>query len=174
MKEITPSELHSRLGDESETQIIDVRTPVEFNEVHVASATNVPLDTIDARKFLADRNGRSERPLYIICRSGSRAQRACEMFAKTGFEEAYSVAGGTDAWVAAGLPVQRGRKAISLERQVRIAAGLLVLIGLGLGLGVNDYFLGISAIVGAGLVVAGATDWCGMGMLLTRMPWNRR
>lgn len=77
------------------------------------------------------------------------------------------------AWEAAGLPVVRGKKAISLERQVRIAAGLLVLLGAILGFFVNPSFIGISAFVGAGLVFAGITDTCGMAMMLAKMPWNQ-
>ena len=74
----------------------------------------------------------------------------------------------------AGLPVVRGKKAVSLERQVRIAAGSLVVIGVALGLLVHPVLFGLSGFVGAGLVFAGVTDTCGMGMMLARMPWNRR
>jgi rhodanese-related sulfurtransferase len=84
-----------------------------------------------------------------------------------------NVEGGTVACAAAGLPVVRGRKAVSLERQVRIAAGLLVVLGVALGWLVHPALVGLSAFVGAGLVFAGVTDTCGMGMLLARMPWNR-
>jgi hypothetical protein len=63
---------------------------------------------------------------------------------------------------------------MSLERQVRIAAGSLVLLGVALGAFVSQWLYGLSAFVGAGLVFAGLTDTCGMGMLLARMPWNRR
>ncbi|MBY0459619.1 MAG: DUF2892 domain-containing protein, partial [Gemmataceae bacterium] len=86
---------------------------------------------------------------------------------------AVNVEGGTLACVEAGLPVFRGRKMMSLERQVRIAAGSLVLLGVGLSF-VHEAFLGVSGFVGAGLVFAGVTDTCGMGLLLARMPWNRR
>ena len=84
-----------------------------------------------------------------------------------------NVDGGTNAWVEAGLPVERGKQTISLERQVRIAAGLLVLTGAALAFFVHPYLIGLSAFVGAGLVFAGVTDTCGMGLLLARMPWNR-
>jgi hypothetical protein len=77
------------------------------------------------------------------------------------------------ACVEVGLPVVRGKKTISLERQVRIAAGLLVLIGSLLGWLVHPVFIGLSAFVGAGLVFAGVTDTCGMGLMLARMPWNQ-
>jgi len=80
---------------------------------------------------------------------------------------------GSLACVEAGLPVVRGRKAVSLERQVRIAAGLLVLLGAILGWVVDPAFVGLSAFVGAGLVFAGITDTCGMGIVLARMPWNQ-
>ena len=84
-----------------------------------------------------------------------------------------NVEGGTLAWAAAGLPVVRGRKAVSLERQVRIAAGSLVAAGVGLGVFVHPALLGLAAFVGAGLVFSGVTDTCGMGVVLGRLPWNR-
>ncbi len=73
---------------------------------------------------------------------------------------------------ARALPIMRGKKAISLERQVRIAAGSLVLLGVALAYFVHPYLIGLSAFVGAGLVFAGVTDTCGMGMMLAKMPWN--
>ena len=90
-----------------------------------------------------------------------------------GVENLFSVEGGTLAWEKAGLPVVRGREVISLERQVRIAAGLLVVLGVMLGWLVHPGFLALSAFVGAGLVFAGLTDTCGMGLMLAKMPWNR-
>ena len=84
------------------------------------------------------------------------------------------VEGGTQAWVAAGLPVVKGSKsAISIERQVRIGAGILVLTGVILGSLIHPAFFGLSAFIGAGLVFAGVTNWCGMGLLLAKAPWNR-
>ena len=119
------------------------------------------------------RNGTKDDPLYMICRSGSRGRQACEKFLAAGYHNVVNVEGGTLAWERAGLPVVRGKKAISLERQVRIAAGSLVVLGTALGAFVHPGFLGLAAFVGAGLVFAGITDTCGMGMLLARMPWNR-
>lgn len=119
------------------------------------------------------RNGLTNEPLYVICRSGGRGQQACEKFTKAGFPNVVNVEGGTMACVEAGLPVVRGKKSISLERQVRIAAGSLVLLGAVLGWFVNTAFVGLSAFVGAGLVFAGIADTCGMGMILARMPWNQ-
>ena len=152
--------------------LIDVRTPVEFREVHVEIARNVPLDRLDPAALMQARNASADEPLYILCRSGSRGQQACEKFLKAGFANVVNIEGGTLACIEAGLPVVRGKKAISLERQVRIAAGLLVLLGAGLSF-VHLAFIGLSAFVGAGLVFAGITDTCGMGMMLARMPWNQ-
>ena len=119
------------------------------------------------------RDGSAQEPLYVICRSGGRGRQACEKFLQAGFSNVVNVEGGTTACVEAGLPVVRGRKAISLERQVRIAAGSLVLLGAVLGWFVHPAFVGLSAFVGAGLMFAGITDTCGMGMILARMPWNQ-
>jgi rhodanese-related sulfurtransferase len=111
----------------------------------------------------------------LLCRSGGRAQKAAEKFLREGFNESVVVTGGTQAWIDAGLPVERGTiKVMSLERQVRIVAGSLVFIGVVLGWFVHRGFFGLSAFVGAGLVFAGITDFCGMGLLLARMPWNKR
>lgn len=150
--------------------LIDVRTPVEYREVHVPFARNVPLDRLDPQAVAGTTP--SGEPVYVICRSGGRGRQACEKLTAAGLS-VVNVEGGTLAWADAALPVVRGKKAISLERQVRIAAGLLVLIGVVLGLLVHPALVGLSAFVGAGLMFAGVTDTCGMGMLLARMPWNR-
>jgi rhodanese-related sulfurtransferase len=169
---ITPQELAQlRKASGERVELMDVRTPVEFREVHVDFARNVPLDRLDPTAIRAERNG-SDEPLYVICRSGGRGRQACELLAAAGLN-VVNVEGGTAAWDAAGLPVIRGHEAISLERQVRIAAGFLVLLGAVLARTVHPYFIGLSAFIGAGLMFAGITDTCGMGMILARMPWNQ-
>jgi len=169
---ISPRQL-ADLCKSGKIDFIDVRTPVEFREVHAANARNLPLDRLDPATVMQARNGNKDEPLYLICRSGSRGRQACEKFLAAGFTNVVNVEGGTMACVEAGLPVVRGKQAISLERQVRIAAGSLVLLGVLLGWLVHPAFLGLSAFIGAGLVFAGITDTCGMGMMLARMPWNQ-
>ena len=169
---ITPQQLGELKSSGQDVDLIDVRTSVEFREVHVEFARNVPLDRLDADELKASRNGSSE-PLYVICRSGSRGKQACERLLSAGITNVVNVDGGTLAWEQAGLPVVRGKKAVSLERQVRIAAGTLVFIGSVLGAFVHPYWIGLAAFVGAGLIFAGVTDTCGMAMLLARMPWNQ-
>ena len=169
---ISPRQL-ANLCKSGQIDLLDVRTPVEYRELHVAVARNVPLDKLDPSAVMQARNGSKEEPLYLICRSGSRGRQACEKFLAAGFTNVINVEGGTLAWERAGLPVVRGPRAMSLERQVRIAAGALVVLGTVSGAFVHTGFLGLAAFVGAGLIFAGITDTCGMGMLLARMPWNR-
>lgn len=169
---ITPRQLSELLSSGQKVNLIDVRTPTEFREVHVEFAENIPLDRLDPERLNRDRNS-TGKPYYVICRSGSRAKQACERLRSAGLTDVVNVEGGTAAWEQAGLPVLRGKKAVSLERQVRIAAGTLVVLGSALGTFVHPYWIGLSAFVGAGLIFAGMTDTCGMGLLLARMPWNQ-
>jgi rhodanese-related sulfurtransferase len=173
MQSVSPNQFAALVREGKQVDLIDVRTPIEYREVHLEAARNVPLDELDPATLMRSRNGDSAAPLYVICRSGGRGKQACEKFIKAGFANVINIEGGTMACVEAGLPVVRGKKAVSLERQVRIAAGSLVLLGVGLGWFVHPGLFGLSAFVGAGLVFAGITDTCGMGLLLARMPWNR-
>ncbi|TWT41287.1 Inner membrane protein YgaP [Thalassoglobus neptunius] len=170
---ISVQQLAERDGQEK-VDIIDVRTPLEFREVHANVARNIPVDVLDPHTVMKERNGSAGEPLYVICRSGTRGAKAQQKFANAGYENVINIEGGTEAWVAAGLPVVRGKKAMSLERQVRIAAGFIVLVGSVAAMVTgNVYLVGTPAFVGAGLMFAGITDTCGMGMLLARMPWNQ-
>ena len=170
---ISPSALLQRRQTGQSCELIDVRTPLEFREVHVEFAKNVPLDQLDPDSIMRGRNGNSGEPLYLVCHLGGRSQKACEEFQKRGYANVVNVEGGTNACVTAGLPLVRGKKAISLERQVRIVAGSLVLLGVTLGWQVHPAFYGLSGFVGGGLLFAGISDTCGMGMLLSKMPWNQ-
>jgi len=170
---IRPHELEKLRQAGEQVDLIDVRTPAEFREIHATPARNVPLDRLDPAELASGPHGDGRQPVYVICRSGSRGKIACDKLAAAGIEQVVNVEGGTQAWTDAGLPVVRGKKAISLERQVRIAAGSLVLLGVGLGVLVHAAFLSLAAFVGAGLVFAGITDTCGMALMLARMPWNQ-
>ena len=153
--------------------MIDVRSPVEYREIHAEPARLVPLDSLDPDAIMRARSGSEGDPLYTICRTGGRGRQAAERFRAAGYTNVVNVEGGTLAWERDGLPVVRGKKTMSLERQVRIAAGSLVVLGTVLGAFVHPAFLGLPAFVGAGLIFAGITDTCAMGTLLVRMPWNR-
>ena len=151
--------------------LIDVRTPAEFEEMHIEGARHEPLNELDA-SVLADEIKGHE--VCVICFSGTRAKQAAKKLVEAGCENTVILDGGVDAWEKAGMPLKRGRRTMSLERQVRIAAGSLVVLGVILGWKVAPAFFGLSAFVGAGLVFAGITDTCGMGMLIAKMPWNKR
>jgi rhodanese-related sulfurtransferase len=175
MKTIKPPELHQLLAERGTLPLLDVRTPAEFSAEHVASARNIPLDQLDPARLIEEAHISKLDPVYLLCRSGGRATKAAEKFAQAGLENAVVVEGGTQGWIEAGLPVERGKsKVISLERQVRIGAGSLVVLGVLLAIFVHPYFIALPAFVGTGLVFAGATDWCGMGLLLAKAPWNSR
>jgi rhodanese-related sulfurtransferase len=170
---VSVAEMRGVLKGDRTPLLIDVRTPAEFAGVHAAGARSMPLDALDPSAVAAARIAPTD-PIYVICQSGARSAKACERLAAGGVGPVFSVEGGTAAWERAGLPVERGEsKVISLERQVRIVAGALVLIAITLAWLVHPWFQALAAFVGAGLVFAGVTDHCGMGLLLGRMPWNR-
>ena len=168
---LAPAELARLLRDHPETRLLDVRTPGEFEAEHIAGAYNVPLDTL-GEHGPAIRAGVAE-PVVLVCRSGQRARKAEEALKAAGMTNLHVLDGGVTGWTAAGLPVRRGEPRMSLERQVRIAAGALAATGGFLALFVNPLFAAIPAFVGSGLVFAGVTDTCAMGLLIAKLPYNR-
>jgi rhodanese-related sulfurtransferase len=172
---ISPRQLHERQMQGLPIALLDVRTPVEHTEIHVSGALLGPLDRLDGSQLSGTNGFAKDQPVYLLCRSGNRAKQAAQQLENEGFSQCVVVEGGIIAWDEAGLPVVRGtRKVISLERQVRIAAGSLVVTGVILGTWVHPGFYGLDAFVGMGLIFSGISDWCGMGLFIARMPWNRR
>jgi rhodanese-related sulfurtransferase len=169
---IQANQLNTDLQSGKRVALLDVRTPAEHGEVHIPGSQLMPLDRLDPAEVKAAAAQAGQ--CVLVCRSGKRAEQAYQKLKAAGCENLSILEGGVTAWESAGLPVNRGAKAISLERQVRIAAGMLVLTGVILGTWVHPGFYGLSAFVGAGLTFAGITDWCGMAMLLAKMPWNQR
>ena len=152
---------------------VDVRSPAEYRSVRVQGAVNLPLNSItcaDVKKLIGEKQNPA---IVLLCGKGGRARKAAEIL-QAGSFNLLVVEGGTNACVDANLPIEKGSSStISIERQVRIAAGSIVCIGLALGHFVNPNFYFLSAFIGAGLVFAGITDWCGMGLLIARAPWNK-
>lgn len=162
---ITPDEARRLIAGGA--RLIDIRSRDEHARARIPGSENRPVDAL----------GRvGEGPCVIYhCRSGMRTSANAERLAAASDCPAYLLEGGLDAWRAAGLPVAEDRKApLEIMRQVQITAGSLVVLGVVLGFTVQPAFLGLSAFVGAGLVFAGSTGWCGMAKLLAVMPWNRR
>lgn len=170
LKSIDPVTLKRRLDDGSAV-LVDIREPDEYAREHIAGARLIPLSKLDAKAFGGDR----ERTIVFQCKSGNRTAANASQLLAAPCREAYALAGGLDAWKAAGLPTELDRSApIDLQRQVQIGAGLLVLAGVILGLTVSPWFFGLSGFVGAGLTFAGISGFCGMARVLRLMPWNRR
>ena len=150
--------------------VVDVRTPAEFADSHIPGSHLIPLDQVETR---ADDVRAIAAPRLLLCDSGKRAAAAQESLARLHVAGLSVVTGGIAAYVEAEGDVAKGRTRMSLERQVRIAAGVLVLVGALLASLVHPAFLIVSGFVGAGLIFAGVTDWCGMKILLSKMPWNQ-
>ena len=171
MQRCTVEELQRNLAAGAACQVIDVREFSEYEAERVSGASLMPLSQFAQHAGAVD----AERTVYVLCRSGNRATQAAQQLVQRGHQDVRVVEGGVQAWAAAGFPLERGAARVwSLERQVRFTAGLLVLIGVILAVTVNPWFVGLSGFIGAGLVFSAATDTCGMGMVLARMPWNQQ
>ena len=165
----TLSPADTRAAIDAGARLIDIRGADEHARERIPGATNVPLDRIGDLQP-------DGRPIVFHCRSGMRtAANERQLAAAAAGSPAYILGGGIDAWRQAGQPTVADRsQPLEIIRQVHITAGTLVLIGVLSGLFVAPGFFGLSAFVGAGLLFAGVTGWCGMANLLRIMPWNRR
>jgi len=183
---ITPSEANN-LCATGAAILLDVRTPAEFAGRHARGAINIPIDNLNkdslaqikASAGLTSLSSVSSeknpaKKICVICESGGRSSKAAVALVEMGEREILDVKGGTRAWVDAGLPINQGKGVISLDRQVRIAAGLIVLLGVVLGYLISANWFLLSGFVGAGLMFAGITDTCGLAMVLAKMPWNKK
>ena len=149
--------------------LVDIREPDEHARERIPNARLLPLSRLSTP---LDR--REAQHVIFHCRSGGRTDAAAERLAAAAGGEAYILRGGLEAWKAAGLPVSKDhRRPVEMMRQVQIAAGSLVLLGVGLGAFLHPGFYALSGFVGAGLVFAGTTGTCGMARILALAPWNR-
>jgi len=166
VRSISPAELKGR----TDVRLIDVREYPEFAAGAIPGATLVPLATLGEALQSWDRNS----SYVMVCKSGKRSRQAAQQMFDAGFRDVFLLAGGTEAWLASGFPVHISEKRPwSLERQVRVAAGTMVLVSALLGITFSPWFFAWTLMVGAGLVFAGVSDICLMASLLGRMPWNR-
>lgn len=159
------------LLDAGQAMLIDIRESDEHAREHIIGSRSVPLSGFDASDFA----GQRDKVAIVHCASGSRTAQAAPRILMKGFREVYQLEGGLAAWKAAGLPVHLDRRApISLQRQVQLVAGSLVLLGVLLGVLVTPWFLLLSAFVGSGLAFAGLSGTCALARLLVLLPYNRR
>jgi rhodanese-related sulfurtransferase len=163
-------EAHAVLDGTVPGQLVDVRETSEVDALRIEGALNLPLSRLAALIGRIDKT----KPVFILCRSGARAKTAAEKLGRLGIKDIRVVDGGLDAWTKAGKPVVRGVSRVwAMERQVRFAAGSLVLAGLILAFTAGPAWLLLSAFVGAGLAFSAVTDTCTMALILARLPWNK-
>lgn len=162
--------LQAWLNGEDAPRVLDVRTPAEFETAHIPGSYNVPLDNL--REHRTELRRHLDEDVVLVCQSGARAEQAEKALAEVGLPGLRVLEGGMSAWRGAGAPVNRGKQTWELERQVRLVAGSIVL-GSVLGSVAAPKLKWLAGGIGAGLTTAALTNTCAMGMLLSKMPWNR-
>ncbi len=168
--DVSPGMLKEWLGQD-DTVLVDVREDFEHAVERIANSKHHPLSKLDPKAIEEEHPGKR---VVFHCRSGKRSKQAALRF-HDGKQQVFHLAGGIEAWKSAGLKTVRSEAGprIDIMRQVQITAGSLVLTGVILGVFASKWFLLLSGFVGAGLIFAGLSGWCGMAKLLARMPWNK-
>lgn len=181
-QQISAQELTTHINTETganfrtgNTCVLDVRTIAEVKALNLPGSLHIPLHELTPERLQTElsRQDKNGGCVYLLCQGGKRAQMAAEQLQGKINAELIVIEGGIDALKVANIPLNTGKGVMSLERQVRIAAGFLVLLGVVLGFQISANFFLLSGFVGAGLMFAGITDTCMMGMLIARMPWNK-
>lgn len=170
-RRLSASGLHELLESDDAPRILDVRTPVEFEAMHIPGSYNVPLDNL--REHRDELRTHLDEDVVLVCRSGNRAEQAEKALAEVGLPGLHVLDGGVLAWRATGAPVEEGRQTWDLERQVRLVAGGIVFASI-VASTVAPKARFVAGGIGAGLTGAALTNTCAMGMALSKMPWNRR
>lgn len=173
--QISPMALRHLLAGDTNVTLIDVRSPAEYRSGHIPGAQLTPLEEIERQRLsslAADAGSRADNPIYLTCHAGARAEQAAQALYKAGLRHLVLLEGGTEAWQKQGLDLAHCNNALSIERQVQIAVGSLLIVKVFFGFTVHELFFVVGAIIGAGLITAGLTRWCGMARLIARMPWN--
>jgi len=174
--QITPEGLHRRMKSDSDVTVLDVRSPAEYQSGHIVGAHLAPLNTLTDQnldQFTQGAGLRADNPLYLTCHAGVRATQAAELLRNAGLKHLVLIEGGTESWKKSGLPIKSSEKSLSIAQQTQIAIGGLIILKVIFGFTVHELFFVAAAAIGAGLITAGITRWCGMERLLANMPWNR-
>jgi glyoxylase-like metal-dependent hydrolase (beta-lactamase superfamily II)/rhodanese-related sulfurtransferase len=168
---ISPRDASSLLKQDTQTKILDVRSALEFSQVHIEHSLNIPIDMISAK---INELSQSKQNYLVLCHTGNRAAMAADMLIQSGIHTVKVMEGGIIRWQKEKLPVIKDQGGMSLERQVRLIAGSLVLLGIMMSWLLNWAFIFVSVFVSSGLIYAGLTDNCLMGMLLMKLPYNKK
>ena len=167
---ITSPELRDRRNIEPNLAVIDVRTSAEFESIHIPGSLNIPLNEVEQR--LAD-VAALEAPTVLVCQSGARSQSALEALDRAGKSNVWSLEGGMISWQAVGGETEVGASATwAMDRQVRLAAGSLVLTGI-LGSIAVPKAKWLAGGIGTGLVYSALSNTCTMGDMLSKLPYNQ-
>lgn len=170
LTKLTPQTTADRLKSGAAV-LVDIRNPDEYAREHIPGSISLPVSALDR----ADLKLKAGQQAIFHCKSGMRTNSNCAILAQQVEGEAFMLDGGLDAWRALGLPTAKDSSApLEINRQVQITAGGLILLGVLLGWFVSPAGFGLSAFIGAGLMFAGISGWCGMATVLQAMPWNRR
>ncbi len=168
---ISPKDAYALVSKNPQVKLLDVRSALEFNETHLKDSINIPIDMLNLK---LNSLSQSSQSYIVFCRTGNRSPMAADMLLQSGISSVKVMEGGITRWQKERLPVIKGQGGVSLERQVRIIAGSLMLLGIILAWLIHWAFIFISVWVAAGLIFAGLTDNCLMGMLLMRLPYNKK
>lgn len=168
---ISPKHAFEQVSKDPKVKFLDVRSPLEYNEIHIKDSINIPMDMISSKvKELSQ----SDETYIVLCHTGNRSPMAADMLLQSGMRSVKVMEGGMLRWEKEKLSTIKGESAISLERQVRVIAGSLMLLGIILAWLAHPAFIFISVWVACGLVFAGLTNNCLMGILLMKLPYNRK
>ncbi|UCC95971.1 MAG: MBL fold metallo-hydrolase [Candidatus Omnitrophota bacterium] len=168
---ISPKEAREFAAKDPKVKFLDVRSALEYKEIHIKDSINIPIDMLSSK---IEELSKSNQTYVVLCRTGNRSPMAADMLLQSGIRSVKVMHGGMTRWQQERLPVIKGESFMSLERQVRIAAGSLVLVGIILAQFVNNAFVWVSIWVSCGLIFAGITNSCLMGMLLMKLPYNKK
>ncbi|MFF7814089.1 rhodanese-like domain-containing protein [Streptomyces roseolus] len=167
---LSPTVLHRLAQEGRAPRLLDVRTPGEFRTTHIPGSYNVPLSTL--REHRAELLAHLDDEVVLVCRSGQRAREAARALADAGLPNPRVLEGGIVAWEGSGAPVERGPERWDMERQVRLVAGSVVLATGLIGIAVPGVHL-VGTAIGAGLTYAALSNTCALGVLLSKLPYNR-
>ncbi len=168
---ILPREARALAEKDSQIKLLDVRSALEFSQAHIKDSINIPIDILSAK---INELSQSKQTYIVLCRTGNRSPMAADMLIQSGIHGVRVMQGGITRWQKERLPVVKGGGGMSLERQVRIIAGSLVLFGIIMFWLVHWAFIFLPVFISCGLIYAGFTDNCLMGMLLMKLPYNKK
>lgn len=153
-----------------EALLVDVREPGEFAAAHIEGATLLPLSKLEHSQL-----GDAQRQYIVYCQKGGRSRQACEKLLRSNPNlKVFNLSGGIESWLQAGLPIQGQANLLPLDRQVQLTIGVLLIVSTVLTLSFSSLWALVAGFVGAGLVLAGATGFCGLARVIALMPWNQK